>query len=161
MAEAASTDLEGLDGWLTLVILGLIGSPIQIVVSFATKFWPLFRNGAWNALTTPGSPIYHSMWAPLLIFEIAGNVVLIVLPIVTLVLLFKRSRKTPRWAIAWFALWVCFAVADYCLGNLVPAVAAAQSGRYGVAGIVYTSVAAVIWIPYFLVSKQVKATFIR
>ena len=158
MTDAASP--KGVGGWLILVILGLVISPIRIGHFLATTHWPIFRDGAWSELTTAGTAAYHHLWAPLLIFEIVGNVGSIVLAIVTLVFLFKKSRYTPRLAISWFAWMAGFVLVDFFVADLIPAVAA-QSDPDSIKELVRSLASAGIWIPYFLVSKRVKATFVE
>jgi hypothetical protein len=115
---------KGIGGWLILVILGLIFSPIRLVYVLATVFLPLFQDGTWYELTTPGTAAYHSLWAPLVIFEIIANLVILVLAIAVLVLLFRRSRKTPRWAIIYYGFSLGIVLADFFLSKMIPAVAA-------------------------------------
>ena len=149
---------KGIGGWLVLVVMGLIVSPLRITYFLATNHWPIFRDGAWQQLTTPGTEVYHELWAPLLIFEVLGNVGSIALGLVTLWFVFQRSRLTPRMAIAWLTWTTAFVVVDYFAADLIPAVAA-QADPGGAKEVVRSLVGAAIWIPYFLVSKRVRATF--
>lgn len=160
MDEKDESSPRGIGGWLLLVGLGLIVSPLRIGYFLATTHWPIFQNGSWGLLTTPGSEAYHPLWAPLLVFEIIGNLGSIVLAIATLWLMFRKSRYTPRIAIAWLAWTAAVVVIDFFAADLIPAVAA-QSDPDSVKELVRSIVGAAIWIPYFLVSKRVKATFIQ
>jgi hypothetical protein len=155
-----SQKLNGIGGWLVLVIIGLIVSPIRIGYFLFSTYLPLFTDGAWAAITTPGTKLYHPLWAPLLVFEIVGNLGIIVLAALTLWHLFRKSRLTPRLGVAWLSWALFFVVVDFFAADLIPAIAA-QNDADSVRELTRTLIASAIWIPYFLVSKRVKATFVR
>jgi Protein of unknown function (DUF2569) len=150
----------GIGGWLILVVIGLVVTPIRLTYLLMTTYVPIFRDGSWSQLTTPGMPAYHALWAPVLSFEIVGNMLILVLALVTLFCLIRKSRKTPKMAIALYGWAAVFVVIDSFVGNLIPAVAA-QSDPASVKELMRSLIGAAIWIPYFLVSKRVKATFVN
>lgn len=160
MSEVTATGPKGLGGWLLFVILGLLITPPRIAYFLAINHWPIFREGVWAQLTTPGEPAYHALWAPVLIFEIIGNVGSIVLAVATLVVLFKRSKYTPRLAIAWLAWTSSAVIIDFIVIDFIPVVAA-QTDPQSVRDLVRSIFSAAIWIPYFLVSRRVAATFVE
>lgn len=150
----------GIGGWLILVVIGLIVTPLKISYMLFNTYWPIFRNGTWDQLTTPGMPSYHVFWAPYLTFEIVGNIVTMALGLTTLFYLLRKSRKTPRMAIFWYGWSATLVVIDTCAGNLIPAVAA-EPDPASTKELIRGLIGAAIWIPYFLVSKRVKATFVH
>lgn len=152
--------VEGIGGWLILVVLGLIINPIRVAYFLFSTQAPIFSDGVWDALTTPGSEVYHALWAPLLVFEIIGNIGTIALAVLTLWHLLKKSRRTPFLAISWLSWMVTFVVIDFFAGDLIPAVAA-QNDPESKKELFRGILGAAIWIPYFLVSKRVKATFVH
>ena len=147
-------------GWLLLVALGLIVAPIRGVYAMLTNYVPMFRDGNWARLTTEGEAAYHVLWAPLIIGEIVGNFFHIALGGVTLALFFKKSRSTPKWAIAWYAFGLIFVVIDHVVADFIPAIASSNDPG-STKEAVRAFIAAAVWIPYFMVSKRVKATFVR
>jgi Protein of unknown function (DUF2569) len=151
---------RGIGGWLILVILSLVLSPLRITYTLLTIHWPIFRDGTWQTLTTPGSPAYHHLWGPLLAFEIIGHLIAIALAIVTLVMLLRQSKRTPAFAIGWFAYAAAFVTVDYFVGDLIPYLEQ-HPDPDSIKELVRGVVPAAIWIPYFLVSKRVKATFVK
>lgn len=157
-AALADNEPRGLGGWLILVMIGLILSPIKIGILIGSIVFPLFQGGTWEVLTTPGSEHYHPLWAPLLIFEFTINGTLILAGVALLVLFFTKSRRFPRMFILYVAVTLIFQIADYVLGEQIPAVAA-ESAESTVE-IARTVITAIIWVPYMLVSKRVKNTFI-
>ena len=77
--NAESLAPKGIGGWLVLVAIGLVVSPLRLIHLLWTAYLPLVQGGGWALLTTPGSEAYHPYWRPLLIFEVASNIFLIVL----------------------------------------------------------------------------------
>ncbi len=158
--EQDKSQPKGIGGWMVLPMLGLAFSPLLMVFTLLRDILPIFTDGTFAAITTPGHPAYHPLWAPLLCLEVASNVILIVLALVTLVFIVRESRYAPKLAIAWFAGVALFQTADYFASDLIPIIAEQQdteSLKLMVRGIF----AACLWIPYFLISKRVKATFVK
>jgi hypothetical protein len=160
MSGIASPPPEGIGGWLIFVVIGLVVSPFRVIYFMTQNHWPIFRDGAWQQLTTPGTEIYHPFWAPLIVFEVLGNFVVIAMALITLAFLVRRSRRTPSLAIAWFGWMAALVVIDYFAADLIPAVAA-QPDPGSTKELIRSLFAAAVWIPYFLVSKRVKATFVK
>ena len=161
MATTPEQKLEGIGGWLILVLIGLVVSPIRIGMHAYQNFAPIFSDGTWEALTSPSSEAYHKLWAPLISFEIAGNIAIILLGLVTLYFFVTKSRHTPRVAIAWLLTGVVFVIGDFFLADLIPLIAAQPTGADTIKEVARSLIGAAIWVPYFLVSKRVKATFVR
>lgn len=151
--------VSGIGGWLTLFVLGLIITPIKIGYFLFSTYVPIFTTGAWGVLTTPGSEAYHALWAPLLVFEMFGNFFFIVFSMITLWNLVKKTKLTALLAITFLSLNVIFLAIDNFAAPLIPAVAA-QNDPSGTTELVRALISAAIWIPYFLFSKRVKATFV-
>lgn len=151
--------VSGIGGWLTLFVLGLIFTPIQVTYFLYSQFFPFFSTGAWGILTTPGSREYHVLWAPLLIFKLLSFIGAFVLSLVTLWCLFGKSRWTPRLAIAGLSWGLFFEALNFFTAGMIPALAA-QNDLTFLNNLGLTLIGALIWIPYFLLSKRVKATFV-
>jgi Protein of unknown function (DUF2569) len=158
---ASSSIPKGIGGWLVFVILGLVAGSIQKVYFLVTGYWPMFSDGTWLQLTTVGAENYHELWGPLLIFEMFTHVGSVVLAAITLAFLVRRSRHTPSLAIAWIAWTSGSFIVDLLLVNLIPAVADGPLDLDTIRELLGRTAAAAIWIPYFLVSARVKATFVE
>jgi hypothetical protein len=150
---------QGIGGWLVLPVIQLIWTLVGTTYLLLTEDWPIFQDNTWEQLTTPGTAAYHYLWAPVLTFEIIARLLIIVLAIVTLVLLFRKSKKTPSFAIALWSIGAIYALMLYFLADLIPAVAE-QSNPYDPMRL-WAIASAAIWIPYFIFSRRVKATFVR
>ena len=161
MNQIEKNHLQGLGGWLILVIIGLVITPIRLTDFLLSDFVPIFTNGTWQALTDVTSSSYHVLWGPLLVFEIVGNLSIIVASLVTLYFMFRKSRRTPALAITWLAIGFVVVVADFFFADMIPAVSDMPTDLESVKEIARSSFGVLIWIPYFLFSKRVKATFIE
>ncbi len=158
--EPESQGPKGIGGWLILVVIGLILTPLMVGRELLTIHLPIFTDGTWHLLTTPGTEVYHPLWAPLIIFETVGNIALIVLAIVTLVSLLNKSSRTPMLATIYFGWNLFFIAADMILADGIPSIEGA-SNIESYKDLARAVVAAAIWIPYFHLSKRVKATFVE
>ncbi len=151
---------KGLGGWLILPLIGLLISPIVMAVSLNNDFLPIFQEGYWEVLTTPGSDGYHHLWGPLITFEIVGNLFFIVFSVILIFLFFTKSPIFPLLMIIYLATNLLHVVGDHFLANLIPAIAS-ESDPDSTKEIIRTAFRAAIWIPYFRMSKRVKNTFVK
>ena len=60
--NTAPGEPKGLRGWLILPAIGLIVAPLRLGINLMKDFWPIFRDGYWPVLTTPGTEAYHPLW---------------------------------------------------------------------------------------------------
>ncbi|MDG2524422.1 DUF2569 domain-containing protein [Stenotrophomonas sp. HITSZ_GD] len=159
--NAGKNGPEGLGGWLALVIIGLCFSLVRIPWTIATDLMPVLSNGTLAQLTDPQGAAYHPLWLPLIVFEFAANFFMIALTAATLTLMLARSRYTPVLAITLYASSVAIVSLDLMACNLIPALAEQPVDGESLRELGRSLVVALIWIPYFLVSKRVRATFVR
>ena len=155
-----NTDPRGIGGWLILPMLGLIIAPIQMGALLAMVYMPIFLDGSWEILTTPGSEAYHHLWAPILVFEILCNVCLLVFSVILLVMFFRKHCKLPCLIIVFYVLNLAFVGIDFFVSDLIPSVAE-ESDPKSVKELIKAITNAAIWIPYFLQSRRVQNTFIN
>ena len=147
----------GLGGWLILVGFGITISPIRILFTLS-KTLPGYSASTWAALTTPGMSNYHPLWAPLLMFELFGNIAMLVFTVLTVWLFYTKKRQFPRTFIWVVAASIVFSLADMLLMSFVPVsdpTATEWSRQFG------RMVVAAIWIAYMLRSQRVRNTFVK
>lgn len=156
MAETKSP--SGIGGWLILPMLGLIITPIRLAIVLLTIHVPIFTEGTWGALTTPGNPAYHQLWAPLLMYEVVGNVLFVAASIILLVMLFTKHHLFPKWMIIFYISNLAFVGIDFFAGDLIPVVAAATDME-SVKELIRSVIGVAIWVPYFIKSRRVRNTF--
>lgn len=153
-------NLEGLRGWLILVGLGIVLSPVRIITSLYPIYSELFAAGSWAMLTTPGTGVYHPLWAPILIGEITINSLLILTWIFMLYLYFARKRIFPKCYIGLLLFSMAFILLDaLAIRMVLPEEPVLDPDTLKELG--RSAIAAAIWIPYMLKSRRVAVTFVR
>ncbi|MBN2834393.1 MAG: DUF2569 domain-containing protein [Candidatus Delongbacteria bacterium] len=153
-------NLKGLSGWLILVGIGVVLSPIRLLVTTVSVFQPIFTDGTWEALTTVGSEVYNPLWGPLLIGEVLYNLCMVLASTYLIYLFFSKHHRFPSFYIAIFAVSLIFIPLDAWLISFVmpgePMFDPDTAKEYG-----RVLVVGLIWVPYMLKSKRVKVTFVE
>ncbi len=151
---------KGLTGWLLLVGLGVVLSPIRLLIQVIPVYFPIFRDGSWQALTTPGSPYYHPLWGPLLLGEIIYNIAQLIVLVFIVYLFFSKDYLFPKFYVGVSLVTILFIPLDALLvKQILPEIP--LFGPTTTAEFTRAIVSGLIWIPYMLFSKQVKATFVE
>lgn len=151
---------QGLGGWLILVGIGIIISPIKILLFLFNNLLLIFTSGSLSMLTDPSSEAYSPFWIPLLAFEGIGNIAFLALGVLLIVFFFQKRKMFPKLYIIVLIANIVFLISDELLSNLIPYLAKIEDTGT-VSDIVRTVISCLIWIPYMLCSKRVKSTFIR
>ncbi len=155
-----SNKLNGLRGWLALLGLGVVVGPLRIIFFAFTSFSDIYAEGTWSFLTTEGSPVYNAFWAPVLIGEIAFNACLFILSVYAAYLFFTKKQNFPKVYIAILTLVLVTIPLDAWLASKVlPDEPLFDDDT--IKELVRSAVAFIIWVPYLIRSKRVKATFIE
>ncbi|NNE43159.1 MAG: DUF2569 domain-containing protein, partial [Gemmatimonadetes bacterium] len=155
-ADPGESTPAGIRGWLILIAIGLVAS----LGGIAFMLWEaryVFSASTWSLLTTPGQAAYHAMWAPALLFEILGYTALFGFVLVLMLLFFQKRRALPAFYIAYLVANFLFAGVEAVLTHSLPL----EEAGSPVGPVIGTFMALLIWIPYFRVSRRVKATFVR
>jgi hypothetical protein len=149
--------ISGLGGWLILVQITLWLSLLGSVLYIANGLIPLLGKGVLGEMTAPGK---DRMWARVIIFEAAGNVVLTVLIAAALVLLYRKKRSFPRLMLVYYGAVLALNIAGYALLHSIDGIS--DSGLTGPTSKLIRNVASCsIWISYFIRSERVRSTFRR
>jgi hypothetical protein len=159
---------SGIGGWLvlgtlSLILTGLL-SIIKAIVGLAFSTSP-----AWLKVTTPGSAFHEPSWKPLVAFDGVARCVLFVACILLTVSLFQKRRGLPRLVASLYAVNLVVAIVAVVSAAIVePALLSAgfspdAGASIGITAfaLVRATIAAGVWIPYFLVSRRVKNTFTK
>jgi hypothetical protein len=151
---------ERLGGWLVLVGIGIVISPFRLVAHLFSAYSSVFSNGAWEILTTPGTEAYSPLWAPLVYGEIAVNGGLVLVTTYIAFLFFSRKKIFPKWYIGTLLFNLLFIFADALVVSFMrPDITVFDADTTKEFG--RSLVSALIWIPYMLISKRVKKTFVK
>ncbi len=140
--------LEGIGGWLILVAIGLAIAPLRSIYGIFIDLHVLYGGQFQSFLDArPG-------FAGLLLYELVTNTVFLIALALLNVLFYRKNSSFP-WVMIGFlassatAVLIDDVVTRHYLPSHLP-IAALQ-------GIVVCAV----WIPYYLRSRRVKATFVR
>lgn len=152
--------VKGLGGWLILVGIGVVVAPVRLLVTYIPIYKPIFEDGTWEILTSVESEAYHPFWGPLLIGEIVCNSLMFALSLYLIYLFFSKHYLFPRVFIAIVAISLILIPLDaWLVTNIFPEEpmfdpeTKKEFFRALLGGL--------IWVPYMLVSKRVKATFVE
>jgi len=158
--DAQDRKLKGLGGWLILVGLGVVIGPIRMLVQTAPIYLPIFSDGTFGILTNPDSDYYIPYIGAYIVGEVICNAIILLASIYLIYLFFTRHYLFPKFYILIVAGSVIFILFDAWIGTfffpdepLMDEEIAREFGR--------VLIGALIWIPYMLVSKRVKLTFIE
>ena len=155
-----NNDLKGLGGWLILVGIGVVVGPFRLAAELVPLYYGIFTDGSFEILTTQGSEAYHVMWGPLIVFETIFNLLVILASCYLIYLYFSKSYLFPKLYISIVIFSLVFIPFDAWLATFVlpdePMFDPATSKE-----LARTLFMAVVWVPYMLISKRVKATFVE
>jgi hypothetical protein len=145
--------LNGIGGWLLLIGVNLVVGPFYRLHHIITSNIPsIFAEEYQTYLSN------HHASAALILFELIQSTSIFALLIVLNFLFFTRKKAFPAFMIFSLATMMASELFDHIASHLLHP---ARSIWNGPRGLISSLVACCIWIPYFVVSRRVKATFIR
>ena len=146
-------DPWGIGGWLFLLSIGIVFSPLAILVQTINGGY--LANATWEAYIHAENSQSKVL---LLIAEVAANAFLWVYSILLLILFVKRRDTFPAACIVYFAATLLIRVVDLmAITALDPAV---KFSPESMPAFGRSFIAAAIWIPYLLKSERVRNTFV-
>ena len=153
---------RGLDGWLALLCISLIVTPIWILVE--SRDTPsMFTDGSWAALTTPGAEAYIPHYKSLMIAGVCFQLARLLFSVILLILFSREHYLFPGAYIAFRVFDLSFHLLDSWLAVLVFEGHADVSmfDTHTIQQLLLTGIPSAVWIPYILKSRRVKVTFVR
>jgi len=138
-------------GWLILIGMGLAFTPLYVMYNLLSGGY--LDLNKWN---TSLSGVNHTVFKAALVFEAAGDVLLIAMACFCFVLLVNRRDIFPKYITGYFAFAVVFTFIDLIF---VADLSGDVSGNASLA-MLKSIIYAAIWIPYFRKSVRVEQTFI-
>jgi hypothetical protein len=159
-AAAKGDGPYGLGGWLIIVAIGLIVSPVRTGFMLSGIYLPILRNGQMAVFINSGSEYYNPGLFLLLMAESLFNIITIAGSLLLLYLFFSKKKNFPHWYIGLMIFSLLGIFVDTVLSGFIfpnEPVFDPDTTRE----LVKALVGAVIWIPYMLMSVRVKNTFIN
>jgi hypothetical protein len=146
--SAEDARLNGIRGWLIVPAIALAGTGAKYALAFAAGAGGLDR----------AIPDVR----PLLMFETALNGVMLGFTVVVAVLFFRKRRQLPLVFMAWVVAQLVTQILELFVIRQFPTVwsvpeVRTQAQRGVLGGLLICS----IWLPYFIKSRRVDATFVR
>jgi len=152
--------LEGIGGWLILVAIGIVITPIRLTIIMLTTYPEIFSTGTWEALTTQGTYVYSPMWGPIIIGEILINCGILLAWLYMSYLFFSKKIVFPKWYIGLVFFSLVFIIADaFAIKLVMPSEPVFDPDT--MKELMRALFMVLVWVPYMLISKRVKATFIN
>lgn len=120
ISDAQQTnDLEGIGGWLILVAIGVVVTPLRILLIVGGTYSQVFSNGVWQSLNTPSSEYYNPLWEPILLGELVTNIALLLAGVYLAYLFFSKKAEFPKWFIGIACFTLAFVIIDTLAVKLV------------------------------------------
>ncbi len=146
---------DGIGGWLSLLSIGLVLSPIFIFIEFfgtedflSPKVWYLWSSG------------FPEMTL-LIIFELISNSLVLVMSIFVLIIFFKRRTIAPKITAIYLSSTLFLLIFDTVITfQIAPDMHSQAEISESYSEIGKSLIRVLIWVPYLLVSKRVKETFV-
>lgn len=152
--------LTGLGGWLILVGIGVVLRPPVFLYEISRDFAVYFDLATWRAATDATAATYQPAYAVIAPLELSLNLLLFLLCCLLVFLFFARRRSFPPLMQAFLALQILSAgFSVWSFSALAGTDPADQTAAFRQLAQAFT--AALVWIPYFSVSRRVKLTFTR
>lgn len=151
---------RGIGGWLILVAIGIIIAPFQVLIQLVPVYIEIFSTGIWEVLTTPGSDVYNPLWIPILIGEMTVNAGIVLGWIFLAILFFTKKKLFPKFYIGMLVFNLAFLLLDaFAVKAVLPNEPIFDPDTLN--NVLRTFLTIIIWVPYMLISKRVKVTFIQ
>lgn len=149
-------ELTGIGGWLILPMLGIVLS--VIILPFAIYGQNIQVIEYWDELTNSQSDTFIPLFKELIYFELLGNAILYTLLLFLCYVFFTKKKLAIKIYIFFQLFALVLTISDIILaGTLLDLEVEASDIR----DIFRALIGCAIWIPYFLVSKRVKNTFVN
>ena len=149
---------SGLGGWLILVGLGVIISPFYIL-TVIPEFLPIFQDNMYDELVSAAPLFGLFLWT-----EIVVNLIIFLGSIYLIFLFFAKKTFFPKFYI-WFVFGsLAFVIVDAIVGGMLFKEMLPDEPFFDsetIKEIARGLITTIIWVPYMMVSKRVKATFVK
>lgn len=142
---------EKINGWLVLVAIGVIVTPIRVLVQIIQTD-SFFNDNVWGNMMSQGTG-----FSAFLLFEFVYNITYFAFSIMVVVLFFQRRSSLPTIITIGYIVTFVMLVVDEFIANQM-AIGSPEPVAWK--DITRALITVVIWVPYFHYSERVKNTFV-
>ena len=154
----SESELNGIGGWLILVAVGLVTAPFRQLISLFSTYPEFFTAGKWQLIASSESPHYNPYLASIIFAEIFVNGVLVCFSVFLIYLFFAKKPMFPTLYIGITVFSLIYVIVDaWAVSRAVPNASVFDSEF--IKDLMKALIGTIIWVPYMLMSKRVKATF--
>jgi transglutaminase-like putative cysteine protease len=150
LAAPEPPGVEGIGGWLVVVLLWLLLRPVVATAEIAQLSPVIFDLEKWRPLTTAD--------AAALLFALFASGTFVVVELLLLGLFLLKRAVFPRLFVIYLVVLVVCAAIEFAFSSQTPA---AQRFPSAIVQLLYTATAAAILLPCLFRSRRVQATFRR
>lgn len=161
--NAFDTQYTSIGGWLVLVAIGLILTPVTLLVQIAGQLKDDLGNNFFFYMLDSKSAYYQPLRAYYVIGMYAFNIFLLVSSVFLIILFFQKRNAFRVYYCAYRLFNVVLLVIDLIILTCITGDDASVEERNLIAsetsGLVRTAIQACIWIPYIWYSQRSRHTF--
>lgn len=158
--KVKTTKGKPIGGWLILIGLGLVLTPITSLVTLLqeTAFFDAYTwSVLWQTEGMQGKPFVF-----LIAMELVYNIARIIFSIILIILFFEKRSSIPNLMIILYLATFVFIVLDTIAAYTISGDSFTSEEDYeSTKDIVKMIIQCAIWVPYFLISDRVKHTFVK
>lgn len=152
-------NLDGLEGWLILVGIIIISRPLLIMLQSFPNHLNLVTDLTWGVNILPEKTEYYLIWKRLVLCEIISNAILFAASIYLIFLYFSKKKIFCKWYMGIMISKLIFSfIVMLVKKNIIP-----DTFSYHHTSFVFYRylIEVSVGIPYMLLSKRVRATFVK
>ena len=157
--EVENKKPRAIGGWLILVAIGIVVSPIRTISMLYTTYLSLFSEDTWTVLTDRTLESFSLFLLPYLVCELVINVAIISITFYIVYLFFSRKAALPKWYFGISLFSTTFLVIDAYIVSLIISDSTVFDPDT-VKELLRSLVSLLIWSPYLLYSQRSKETFV-
>ncbi len=150
--------LVGRGGWVVLLAIGVFIRPVYRLYSLSEGIDSLDLD-VWEGLTTEGNELYHLLWGPTILGGVMWDIFLLPLELLQIVLYIQMRTSFSKVLIAEMLILLLEGIIFGAVYQILPGVDDDTKMAWGII-LVSGVLSAAIWIPYLLMSKRVRNTFV-